>query len=123
MNYVGMRARALRFGVAAVSLAAIACPASAQQMSDADAATAFGKRESVLDASLSPDGSKIATVVPGPGQGTVLAVIDVASGASTPIHFADGNPLALASCGRADRESVGCGKVGSVRVSLVGCGI
>src|SRR3546814_7418055 len=56
MNYVGMRARALRFGVAAVSLAAIACPASAQQMSDADAATAFGKRESVLDASLSPDG-------------------------------------------------------------------
>src|SRR3546814_13363132 len=100
MNYVGMRARALRFGVAAVSLAAIACPASAQQMSDADAATAFGKRERVLDASLSPDGSQTATVVPGQGQGTVLPVIDVARGASEPITFADGHPLARVSCGR-----------------------
>src|SRR3546814_17508455 len=119
MNYVGMRARALRFGVAAVSLAAIACPASAQQMSDADAATAFGKRESVLDASLSPDGSKIATVVPGPGQGTVLAVIDVASGASKPINLAAGTPLAPASCGWRAEERRG-GKEGVSKSRLSG---
>src|SRR3546814_595332 len=88
-------------------------------MSDADAATAFGKRESVLDASLSPDGSKIATVVPGPGQGTVLAVIDVASGTSKPINFADGNPLALVSCGWASNTRLLCTEYGIATIEGV----
>ncbi len=101
-----------RWGVAVLSLSAIAFPAYARQMSTADAATAFGKRESVLDASLSPDGSKVATIVPGPGQGTVLVVTDVASGSSKPINFADGNPLALISCGWASDTRLLCTEYG-----------
>src|SRR3546814_14007907 len=61
----------------------------------------------------------MAPAVPGPGLGTVLAVIDVASGASKPINFADGNPLALVSCGWASNTRLLCTEYGIATIEGV----
>ena len=65
----------------------------------AEPAAAFGARESVLQTSLSPNGSKVAFIAPGLGQSTILYVAD-ASGKSEPIRAlgADGKPERLHSC-------------------------
>ncbi|HEY0111629.1 MAG TPA: S9 family peptidase [Allosphingosinicella sp.] len=63
------------------------------------AAAAFGARERILDASLSPDGRQVAVIAPGPKRSTVLAIWDAASGAVKPISSADGEPLSLNWCG------------------------
>lgn len=82
-----------------LGLAAIAQPVAAQDaLSAAQAAKAFGARESILDASLSPDGNKVAIVVPGPGQSAVVQVLDLVKKTNTPVNSADGNPMTLRSC-------------------------
>ena len=63
------------------------------------AAKAFGAREHIIDASISPDGTKVALVVPGPGQSTVVQVADLKTGAAKPVNYADGNPMKLTGCG------------------------
>ena len=52
-----------------------AAPAMAQEAPDA-AARDFGARSSVLDISLSPSGTKIAYIAPGPEHSEVINVID-----------------------------------------------
>jgi dipeptidyl aminopeptidase/acylaminoacyl peptidase len=46
-----------------------------------DAAAAFGARPSIVDLSLSPDGNRVAYVVPAAGQGSALFTLDLAKGA------------------------------------------
>lgn len=103
-----------RLASSAALLAAVVAtgPVHADQLDDAAAAAAFGKRDQVLDASISPDGSKVALIVPAPGQATVIEVIDIATGNGKPIQYADGNPLKLTSCNWASNDRLICSEYG-----------
>lgn len=84
-------------------------PAAAQSQMDAKAAAAaFGARERIIDASLSPDGTKVAIVAPGPGQSTVLQVLDLKANTSKPINYANGDPMTLSGCGWASNSRLAC---------------
>lgn len=65
---------------------------------DASLAAAFGAREGVQSASLSPDGSKIALIASGPQQTTKLFIVDTAGGAPRSILTASGKPERLRFC-------------------------
>jgi acetyl esterase/lipase len=66
----------------------------------ADPVIAFGARPGIEHISLSPSGTKIAFIAPGPGQATVLYTVDVAGGVQPRQALtADGNPERLSSCG------------------------
>ena len=75
----------------------------------ADPPAAFGVRERVLDISMSPGGSKIAFITPGPGQSTVLYTVDSAGG-SAPVRAvaADGRPERLTQCGWVSEQRLIC---------------
>ena len=84
---------------------AVAAPAT---ISAKEAASLFGAREGIIDASLSPDGTKIALVVPGPKQSTVVQVLDLKTSAATPVNFANGDPMTLTGCGWASDTRLVC---------------
>lgn len=63
-----------------------------------DTAAAFGAREYVQQVSLSPDGQQVAMIVPSPGRGAKLVVINVGSGASKTILVSSGAPERLVQC-------------------------
>lgn len=92
--------------------AAMAAPAGATAFDDAAAAAAFGKRNGILDASLSPDGKRAAFVVPGPQQSTAVEVVDLATSNTKVINYADGNPLKITGCGWASNERIVCTEYG-----------
>ena len=80
---------------AALMLPALAHAADAP----ADLAAAFGAREGVVSASLSPDGTKIALVASAPGQGSRAYVVDAKLGAEPkPILIASGKPENIQEC-------------------------
>lgn len=94
---------------AAVGFAVTACgtaqaqassaPVPAAPMTAADAAKAFGAREYVQDASLAPDGSAVAIVVPDAGRGAYLQIADFASGKPPrTVLKTSGSPDRLAGC-------------------------
>ncbi|HEX8554811.1 MAG TPA: S9 family peptidase [Sphingomonas sp.] len=84
---------------AALAVLGATVSAHAQVKLDAaQAAAAFGARERVIDASLSPDGTKIAFVQPGPQQSTVVQVLDVKTGSMKPVNVIDGKPFAMTGC-------------------------
>src|SRR3982751_3758387 len=71
----------------------------AEDQQGAQAATAFGARESVLGLSLSPDGSSVAYLVPGSGQATSLYTQALATGAKAKLAaLASGKPERLGDC-------------------------
>lgn len=82
-----------KFGLMIV--VALAAPAMAQ---DNSLAAAFGAREGVQSASLSPDGSKIALIASGPQQTTKLFIVDTAGSAPKSILTASGKPERLQYC-------------------------
>jgi len=108
--------------VAAMALTLIAGPVGASSASppaaspspepariDArEAASLFGARERIIDASLSPDGTKIALVVPGPKQSTVVQMLDLKTGSAKPVNFANGDPMTLTGCGWASDTRLVC---------------
>ena len=75
----------------------------------ADPAAAFGAREAVLDVALSPAGTKVAFIAPGPGQSTILYTSD-AGGGTPPVRVmtADGKPERLSECGWASETRLVC---------------
>lgn len=78
---------------------AILLASSASVAQTTDLAAAFGAREGVTSASLSPDGSKIALIAPGPGSVDYLYIVDTkAPGAPAKIMTATGKPERLRSC-------------------------
>jgi len=94
-------AAALSFGV----------QASAQALSLADAAKAFGSREDITEATLSPDGKKVVFLAPiaGAGQGSVLTMIDTGGDATpNPIITADGDPDRISNCQWAASDRLLC---------------
>lgn len=86
---------------------AAAAPAAAQSF---DAARAFGAREAVEHASLSPDGTKLAYLTPIPGQGSAVLVVrlDVPNAAPARIMNASGNPERLQQCRWATNSRLVC---------------
>lgn len=63
------------------------------------AALDFGAREGVADVSLSPDGTKIAYIIPDKGQGSRLFTVDIADGGkSVPALSATGDPERPSYC-------------------------
>jgi acetyl esterase/lipase len=64
-----------------------------------DAATAFGAREAIQQVSMSPDGNKIAYIVPAKGRGSRLYTVDITSTLAPRVAFAaSGDPERLSSC-------------------------
>lgn len=95
----------------AVALSALFAASIAAQVPASDPArlaAAFGARERVLDASLSPDGTKVAFITPGPAQATVVQVLDVASGEAKAVNYVNGDPMTLRSCGWASNNRLVC---------------
>ena len=86
---------------------ASAAPATAQGF---DAAQAFGARESVEQASLSPDGTKLAYLAPGKGQGSAVFVVrlDQAKMVPAQIMRASGDPERLGRCRWASNTRLVC---------------
>jgi acetyl esterase/lipase len=75
----------------------------------ADPPAAFGVRERVLDISMSPGGTKLAFITPGPGQSTVLYTVDAAGGkAPQRAVAADGRPERLTGCGWVSEQRLIC---------------
>ena len=63
------------------------------------AAAAFGAREYIQQISLSPDGQKVAMIVPTAGRGVQLQVVDTAgSGPAKAILASTGSPERLSNC-------------------------
>lgn len=64
-----------------------------------DAATAFGAREAIQQVSMSPDGNKIAYIVPAKGQGSRLYTVDITNTATPRVALAaSGDPERLSWC-------------------------
>lgn len=83
----------LLFATAALCLPSIG---AAQQPSPS--AAMFGVRESVHDIDISPDGSKVVYVAPGPGKMSLVFVADLAGGRPKPIMKSTGDPETLSWC-------------------------
>jgi dipeptidyl aminopeptidase/acylaminoacyl peptidase len=87
------------------SLGAAAAVAVAAEATPAEVARAFGARPSVMDVSLSPDGTRVAYLGAASGRGTVLVVANVApdmkDGKVAPAKsalYSNGNPWRLTGC-------------------------
>ena len=86
-------------GCAAAMVLAWAGAAHAADESGAAVAKLFGAREDVEQASLSPDGSKVAFLVPGQGQAATLFTVDAKTGATpVPALAVSGKPDRLREC-------------------------
>ncbi|MBB4155496.1 dipeptidyl aminopeptidase/acylaminoacyl peptidase [Sphingomonas jinjuensis] len=95
-------------GAAIVLSSASSMLAAQTKLDPAAAAAAFGARERIIDASLSPDGNKVALVTPGPGQATIVQMLDVKTGEVKPINYAKGDPMTLTGCGWASDRRLVC---------------
>jgi dipeptidyl aminopeptidase/acylaminoacyl peptidase len=82
------------------ALAALMCAsaAGAQSKSLAEDAAAFGAREAVDRPDLSPDGSSVMYLTPGPGRQTFAVVGNLDTGQFHKMVGTDGNPESLAYC-------------------------
>lgn len=85
----------------------VAAPAIAQSF---DAARAFGARESVEQASLSPDGTKLAYLTPTTGQGSAVFVARLDDPKSVParIMVTSGDPDRISQCRWASNTRLIC---------------
>jgi dipeptidyl aminopeptidase/acylaminoacyl peptidase len=87
------------FLAGAAGAAAMSVAAHAQTThSIAEDAAAFGARPAVSSPSLSPDGSSVLYITPGPGPKTYAVISNLVTGKSTVVTSADGNPELLDWC-------------------------
>lgn len=93
--------------------------APSQQSLLADAA-AFGARQSVTAPDLSPDGSSVLYLTPGPGKRTVAVLGNLASGKFTTVVSTDGEPESLRWCGFASTQRAVCSFGGLVESKSIG---
>lgn len=83
-----------------------------------DAAAAFGARESVTHLKLSPDGKKVAYVIPGAGQGSIVFTREIADARTArQALVADGRPERIAGCDWVSNERLVCTIYGIVKNS------
>lgn len=79
-------------------------------------AIAFGARESARQMDLSPDGSSVVFVGPGPRASTVVYVANLRDGTSKPVLAAQGDPERLTWCGWVSNERLICNYVANSNV-------
>ena len=94
----------------AIGLAAVACSNPVLAESREEASKKFGARQSVLDVSLSPDGTKIGFIAPSGPSSESVYVVDLATGASPRrvLYLADKN-AELTHCNWATDIRMVCG--------------
>jgi dipeptidyl aminopeptidase/acylaminoacyl peptidase len=96
-------------GVKLFALWCVATPIAAQGDKPFDAAAAFGARPSVANLSLSPDGQRVAYVVPIAGQGSVVYTLELTKGAAPRAAMgADGKPDRLGHCEWVSNARLAC---------------
>jgi len=78
------------------SLVALSTAAGAEPL--AAAAAMFGARESISSMDLSPDGTTVAYVSPGPGATSAVNVAAIAGGTEKPVVSSSGKPERLSWC-------------------------
>jgi dipeptidyl aminopeptidase/acylaminoacyl peptidase len=86
----------------------VVAPASAQDAGLAADAKAFGSREAVISPRLSPDGSSVMYLTPGPGPKTFAVISNLATGKTAVMTAADGNPELLRWCDYAAADRAVC---------------
>ena len=87
-----------------ISVLALAGPVAAQ----ANPAAMFGARESIESIDLSPDGTTIAYVSPGPGAASVLNIAKVDGGTERPVTRSAGKPDRLSWCNFVSNDRLVC---------------
>jgi alpha/beta superfamily hydrolase len=114
-NVPGMRFGGTKFvkklmlcGVTALALVQPAT-AAAQARTLAEDAAAFGARQAVSGPGLSPDGSNILYLTPGPGPKTYAVISSLASGKSDVVIGSDGKPESLYDCTYSAADRAVCG--------------
>lgn len=80
----------------------------AQQHSLAEDAAAFGAREAVSRPRLSPDGSSVLYLTPGPGAKTYAVISNLDTGKSNVMIATDGSPESLSVCNFASATRAVC---------------
>ena len=104
----------LRFALLACAGLFLSASAVAQDAGLIADAKAFGSRESVIEPRLSPDGTSIMYVTPGPGPKTYAAISNLATGKTALFANADGNPDVLRWCDYAAPDRAVCRVTGIV---------
>ncbi len=103
------RSRGRIEAVSAISLLLMGMLAAAETPAEFDAARAFGARESMWALSLSPDGTRVAYVVPAKGQGTTLLTVPIGTEDKPKAAlYLDGNPFRLLHCQWVSSERLVC---------------
>lgn len=82
----------------------------------AEDAAAFGAREAVVGPGLSPDGSSVIYLTPGPGPKTFAVISNLATGKSATVVNTDGRPESLAWCNYSGPQRTVCSIVGNVTI-------
>lgn len=97
------------WATAPLALATVtAQPAAAQDA--AAVAKAFGAREGIQDISLSPDGKRVAIIIPQGARGAALVIADpIKGGTPTRILSVSGDPDRFVGCDWATEERLICG--------------
>lgn len=83
-------------------------PARAQQNSLAADAAAFGAREAAENMDLSPDGTHVVYVGPGPNRMSVVLVADLTTGEAKPVLKAAADPEIFSWCAFASNARLAC---------------
>jgi dienelactone hydrolase len=109
----------LRTALLACASLLVAAPAFAQDAGLIADAKAFGAREAVVEPRLSPDGTSVMYVTPGPGPKTFAAISNLATGKTTVFADADGSHDALKWCDYAAPDRAVCEVAGIVNRSGV----
>jgi len=104
----------LRIALLASAGLFVSASAVAQDANVIADAKAFGARESVVEPRLSPDGSSVMYVTPGPGPKTYAAISDLATGKTAVFANADGNPDVLRWCDYSAPDHAVCEVTGAV---------
>jgi dipeptidyl aminopeptidase/acylaminoacyl peptidase len=92
----------------------VVAPAFGQDAGLTADAKAFGAREAVIAPKLSPDGTSVLYVTPGPGPKTFAVISDLVTGKSTVFTSADGSPDVLRWCDFAAPDRAVCQVTGNV---------
>lgn len=114
MKHVNLTAGAL-----ALAAPLTALHAQAANSLQADAA-AFGAREAVINPALSPDGSSVMYLTPGPGPSTVAVISNLVTGTSQTMVSSDGKPEKLRWCSYASPTRAVCRFDGGIEFKQAG---
>jgi dienelactone hydrolase len=104
----------LRTALLACASLFVVAPAFAQDAGLAADAKAFGSREAVIEPHLSPDGTSVMYLTPGPGPKIYAAISNLVTGKTTVMTAAGGDPERLRWCDYSASDRAVCLVTGGV---------